>query len=351
MQVLMCFITFAISNSFSQDSIPLPYSRYNLKPVIYTDLGFSSGPARLVYPFRSDVPRLKYKNNTNLVLGFGFSYKWFALRLGLTLPGTLKPPGQFGRTQYFDIGFDFSVKRCFFDVDFHVYKGYAIKDAWRWTDSLTFLKPNEIRPDINSASFSINTWVFRSQDFKMHAFRGKTGAYNKDIHSLYFKYTFNIFGLSSDDRPIVPMPLIDSTQSKTTASSIAALDLGLVPGMAYVKRWRKYQIGAMAGLGVVVQSKFYTFGDNTRNFLGLAPRYDIKFIAGYNQPRFFLMFVADFDNKSIRFNELKFRQHFYNVKIVAGMRLERKRNGKGRMENLSADRQDGKDVPKTTNIW
>jgi hypothetical protein len=130
---------------------------------------------------------------------------------------------------------------------------------------------------------------------------------------------------SDNETPLVPLPLQDSTQSKTRATGISAGDIGLIPGVAYVKRWKSFQVGAMAGLGLVVQTKFYAFDGASRGFLGLAPRFDLKFIAGYNQPRYFLLFVSDFDNKSIRFNQLAYRQTFYNLKIVAGVRFNKKK--------------------------
>lgn len=304
----------------------LPYARYTDKIVLYTDLGFSTAPFRLAYPFKSNIEKIKYRNNMSAVWGFGVCYKWFSLRLGIALPGTIRPVSRFGRTQYYDLGFDFTLKRTFFDVDLHLYDGYAIKNAYRWNDSLNDLRPHEIRPDVNSASFSLNAWVFKNKDFKMSAFRGKTAAYTKDLYSFYMKPTFNIHGVSSNNNsPLVPTELIDTNETKTYARSIVALDLGLVPGVVYVKRWNDFQIGVMGGLGFVIQSKFYSTDSLTRSFLGLAPRFDIKFIAGYNQPRYFVLFVSDFDNKSIRFNELAYRQTFYNLKIVAGMRLTKKK--------------------------
>jgi hypothetical protein len=316
------------SSAQQQGDTLLPYERYRLNPVIYTDLGFSTAPLKIVYPFEEGINRLKFKNNMSAVLGIGFSYKWFALRIGLTIPGTIRSQSHYGKTRYYDIGFDFTVRRFFIDVDLHNYSGYVIKDAYRWNDTLTPHKnPNELRPDINSTSFSINAWQFRSKNFKMQAFRGKTGAYKKDIHTMYFKYTFNIHGMGSEleSNSITPVQLQDSSQTKTLARRLTALDIGVVPGMAYVKRWKTYQIGAMAGLGLVVQSKFYGFDGGLRGFLGLAPRFDFKFIAGYNQPRYFLMFVADFDNKSIRFNNFAYRQTFYSLKIVGGIRLNQKK--------------------------
>jgi hypothetical protein len=98
--------------------------------------------------------------------------------------------------------------------------------------------------------------------------------------------------------------------------------------MVYIKRWKSFQVGIMGGIGFVMQSKFYLADSTTRGFFGLAPRFDVKFIAGYNQPRYFVMFVSDFDNKSIRFNDLAYRQTFYNLKIVGGIRLEPRKKKK-----------------------
>ena len=316
----------AFSSAAQQDSIP--YSLYSKKLVFYSDLGFNTAPVKIKYPYTPDIHKLRLKNNSSVVLGLGFSYKWFALRLGITLPGTLRPVSRYGKTNYFDLGFDFTLRRVFFDVDFHLYQGYAIKNAYRWNDSLNKLRPNEVRPDINTASFSINAWVFRSKDFKMQAMRGKTGSYVKDIQTFYFKYTMNLHGIGTDLENLAPVQLLDSNQSKTLSRSYIAFDFGLVPGYAYVKRWKNFQIGAMGGLGLVIQSKFYNFGTETRGFLGLAPRFDIKFIAGYNQPRYFVMFVSDFDNKSIRFNDLSYRQTYYSLKIVGGIRLDKKERKK-----------------------
>jgi hypothetical protein len=313
----------AFASRAQQDS--LPYSLYGDKIVLYSDLGFNTAPINLKYHFRDDIRHLRYRNNSNLVLGLGFSYKWFALRLGINLPVPLRS-GRYGKTQYFDLGFDFTVRKLFFDVDYHLYQGYALKNAWRWNDSIDGKRPHLLRPDINSASFSVNVWHFRSKDFKMQAMRGKTGSYDRDIESWYFKYTLNIHGMNTDgNQPIVPYELHDSLESKTLSHGITALDFGVVPGYAYIKRWKQFQIGAMAGLGVVIQSKFYSYPEQTRGFLGLAPRFDFKFIAGYNRPKYFLMLLTDFDNKSIRFNNFRYGQTYYQLKIVGGIRLDKKK--------------------------
>ena len=78
----------------------------------------------------------------------------------------------------------------------------------------------------------------------------------------------------------------------------------------------------------MIQSKFYRAGQVTRGFLGIAPRVDLRFIAGYSKPDYFFWFVGDFDIKSIKHQDLRYRQTYYSLKLVAGIRLDKKKKAK-----------------------
>lgn len=310
-------------NAQETSSDSLPYTKFDNKLVLYSDFGYSTAPLSLSYQFTPEIDKLKFRNNFNAVIGFGFSYKWASLRFGITLPSSVRKKEKFGKTNYFDLGFDFSLKNIFVDVDLHYYQGYAIKNAYKWNDTITNKSENLIRNDVQAASLSFNAWQFLNKDFRFGAFRGKTSLYNRDIKSFYLKYTVNFHGIGTNNgKPLVPSELLDTNQSKTSASVLGAFDLGVVPGYAYVRRWRIFQAGIIGGLGIVIQTKYYTFENNTRTFLGLAPRIDLKFIAGINKPRYFVMFMGDFDNKSITFNNFNYHQTFYVLKLYAGIRLD-----------------------------
>ena len=257
-------------------------------------------------------------------MGLGIKYKWFGLRIGFGIPGTLRPKSRFGKSQLFDLGLNFGFKKTFWDIDLRDYSGYVIVDANDWNDTLNDLRPNLVRPNTHATSFSINSWYFRNDGFKMPAVLGKVGHYKKPESTWYFKGTLNFFGIRNDGSPITPTELIDSSQSKSFAHTITALDLGVVPGYAYVGRINNWQFSAFGGLGLVVQSKIYTFETTTRGVLGLAPRLDMRFIAGYSKPDYFFWIVSDFDVKSIRFREMRYNQIFYNLKVVGGIRLKEK---------------------------
>lgn len=313
--------------SYSQNDT-LPYERYDQHYIVYTDVGFSTAPMKIKYPFANGIDKIKFVSNSKMVWGIGFAHKWFNLRLGLNLPLTLRSQKKFGPTTNYDLGFDFSLKQFFFDVDLHYYQGYNLKNAYTWNDTLDQkYEPNLYIPDLKAASFSINAWQFWNPHFKMQAFRGKSASYTKDIQTFYLKYNMSVYGVSND-KGLIPTELIDSSNTKTGATSMTSFDMGIIPGYSYVKRLHHFQIGIMTGLGLVIQNKSYFTAGTNRNFLGLGFRYDVRFVAGYNRPHFFMMFVSDFDNKSFRFNEVKFFQTYYNLKLAAGYRFDNKKDRK-----------------------
>lgn len=322
--------------SFSQeDSLDLPYEKYNNKIVLYTDFGYTTAPFSIKYDFTPEVNKLKYRNNYKSIFGFGICYKWFALRLSFALPGSEHNELKYGKTTAYNLGFDFTLKKVFVDVDLRNYQGYVIKHAYKWnpTDFNSISHPNQIVPSMTAASFSINAWYFHNKHFKMSAVRGKTAHFTRKVHTWYIKNTLNIYGVGNGSNSVIPTILYDSTNSKTKSTGYTAFDIGSIPGYAFGNRINNWQFTGLLGFGPVLQNKFYNVDNNSRSFLGLAPRFDIRFIGGYSKPHYFIFLVTDFDNKSIKFNSLKYTQTFYSIKLVAGLRLDGKEDRKKKKEN------------------
>lgn len=299
-----------------------PYTLYKDKIVVYSDLGFSTSPYSIKFKSAvTPVTKLRFKNNLGLVMGIGFSYRWMSLRIGFALSKNFRDHKQYGKTSYFDLGFDFPIKKTYFEFDFRNYKGYSLKNAYHWNHELPTGQKNQIHPEASTLTISLNGWYFHNKDFKMHSLKGKIAHYNREVFTWYLKATVNVHGLS-DEGSIIPWQLTDSLNSKTRATVITAFDFGILPGVAYVNRYKNWQYGGMIGFGPVLQSKFYVTDETTRGFLGLAPRYDIRFIAGYNVPRWFVMASTEFDNKSVIFNDLKYKNNSYTIKLTGGYRFD-----------------------------
>ena len=282
------------------------------RPVMYADLGYNVNPFRIAYPLSAQTTALAYKNNFSPFLGLGFAYKWFHLRIGFPVIGNLRPNNKFGKTTQYNFAYDFTYKRVWYDLEFKSAFGYALK------------QPKIILPDAYALNVMANAWYFRNADFQMNGLLGKRAHYNTQILTWYLKGTLNYFGSGNQSGSLIPSAFQNSSDPFTTLTHLKAFDFGATPGIAYVKRKKNWQIGGWAGVGPVVQFKEYETADFSKIRMGLAPRYDVRLMGGYSSDEKFFFLVSDFDNKSIRFDEFKYRQIYFALKFVAGYRFKEK---------------------------
>ena len=320
--LLFILLFFCKSVVYSQYNDSLPYTMFKDKIVAFTDVGFNAAPFSLLDNYGLGVKKLQFKHNIRATLGFGFAYKWFALRIGFALPGNLKSESRFGNTEYFDLGLKFNIKQVYTNINLRNYKGYVLKDEYKWNDSLNSLTPNGFYPNLTSTNISANVWWFRSKEFNMNPVLGRVGHYDGPAKTWYFKTSLNFFGISSSGN--IVSPLLSDTTDRANASTIGAIDLGVIPGYAYVNRVNNWQFALFGGLGGVIQSKFYTTHGKTRSFLGIAPRVDLRLLGGYSKPSYFVLLTTDFDFKSVTIKDLKYNQTYYTIKLVAGIRIKTK---------------------------
>ncbi|MFT5777919.1 MAG: hypothetical protein ACI837_000867 [Crocinitomicaceae bacterium] len=310
------------STARAQENDSLPYELYKDRVVLFSDVGFNAAPFSIKNNFPGGINKIQFKHNLKPIMGLGIKYKWFGLRIGFGLPGHLRAQSRYGKSNYTDIGVNFSLKKLYWDIDLRSYSGYVIKDANRWNDTLNELAPNDFRPNTRAISTSINVWYLNSKSFRMDAVLGKVGHYTKPEHTWYLKSSLNLFGVSNDGDPLIPDDLVDTTLTKTLANSASSLDLGIIPGYAYVNRVNNWQFSFFAGLGGVLQAKFFDADGINRGFLGLAPRVDLRLLGGYSKANYFFLLVTDFDIKSIKFQEISYNQTYYSLKLVGGVRLK-----------------------------
>lgn len=258
------------------------------------------------------------------MLGFGFSYKWFSLRLGAALIGNVRPISRYGSAKYYDFGVNFTIKKTYSEIDLRGYSGYVIKDAYRWVDTLNELTPNDVNQKIQTANIALKMWYFDNKNFKMNGFNGIKGTYTSAVTTWYLAGRFDYYGVSNEYGSILPTQLYDSTNSKTASTALTGLDIGVIPGVGHVNKVKNFQYGAMFAFGPRIQFKTYNFNGTPTTLLGIVGRYDIKLIAGYNPARYFALFTLEFDNKTIRFNDLKYKQSFYAMRLTLGYRFKEK---------------------------
>jgi hypothetical protein len=286
--------------------------RFKDRPIIYTDIGYNVNPFKIAYPFSAGQNTLAYKNNFSPFLAFGFAYKWFHLRLGFPVIGNLRSPSKYGKTTQYNFAYDLNYKKIWYDFEFKSTFGYALR------------QPKQILPEAYSINGMLNAWYFNNPDFQMNGLLGKRAHYNQEILTWYLKGTLNYFGSANRNGGLIPEDFQDQQQPITTLTQLKAFDFGVAPGVAYVNRKNNWQIGGWAGAGPVLQIKGYTTPAFSKANIGIAPRYDLRLMGGYSSDEKFFFIVTDFDNKSLRFGDLKYRQIYFAWKFVAGYRFKEK---------------------------
>lgn len=316
------FIQFVSFGQKKREHDTTVYQLFKHKKIFYIDYGYNTAPFSLKFEDSlGKKEHLYYRNNLRSVIGLGFAYKWFAIRIAFNPPGHLKSVKKYGTTDYLDVGFEFKTRKHFFDIDLHNYRGYAIKNAYLWNDSLSKnSSPNYIQSQTNAMSISVNAWRFFNKNIAISAIRGKIGMYLKPQNSFYLKTTVNVHGVSNNGA-LIPLQKQNPHDSQTQASTLSAIDFGVIPGFLHVNKIRHWQFSGMIGFGPIIQLKSYFFNGLSRSLVGVVPRYDFRFSFGYNTPVFFANLIAEFDNKSILFTHLRYIQTFYMIKLVTGIRI------------------------------
>ena len=190
--------------------------------VAYSDIGFSSAPFNLSYPYSIGINKVKFKNNYQPFLGLAFAYKWFSFRFAFPVLSNARPTIDFGTTRQYNLGFDYTHKKLYFDLEFKYLLGYSIQDTYDWDSTTSVVHPNTIRPNNESSNLSINSWYFHNKHFKMNALQGKRAHFKKEVQTWYIKGTFNIFGINNNGQSILPETIQDPNNSKTSASSFSS---------------------------------------------------------------------------------------------------------------------------------
>lgn len=301
-----------------------PIHRYGERIVLYSDIGFASAPFSLNYPFSSETKKLPFKNNYSPSLGFGFAHQWLSLYFSFSLKGTQRVVSRYGQTKAFNFGGNYQYQNILFEGGFQHYTGYAIKNAYTWNDTLNELKRNDLRPKTRTYNFTLSAAYFFKKDFKYVAMNGITAEYTRNYGTFFMKPMLSVYGISNENQTIVPTELVDSTNSRTAGLSYRTVDIGIIPGYAYIHKIENWQLGGMFGIGGFLQAKSYELPNNSRGFLGLSPRTDFRFMVGYTQPKYFVFLNANFENKSLRFNKFVYKQTYYSLRLTIGYRFNQR---------------------------
>lgn len=316
-KLVLFFILLNVFFNATAQKDSLPYTLFKEKILFYQDLSFSTTPIVISGEFKKNIQTITYINNPRLMLSIGGTYKWLSGRLSVAIFGNMLSIKEYGKTSQFNLGFNFTVRKNYFEVDLTTAKGYAVLNSDQWSSN----KLQKL-PEMNTVDLGLKTWYFHNKFLKMELLKGRIGHYNKQIMSFYAKSAFNIFNLNNSSNSIIPSQLIDSLNTKTLSNNFSSIELSLIPGFAYVNRKNNWQYSLLIGVGGALQLKNFNTELTNRTFVGLAPRFDFRINGGYNTPQYFSFLSVEYDNKSVSFDEMSYYQNYISVNLTVGVRLK-----------------------------
>lgn len=299
------------------------YILYKDRIVVYTDLGFISSPFFISFKDTKNINHtLTYRINHGLILGVGGSYKWFSIRLSYMIVHNLEDKKKYGKTNYFGAHLGFPFKNTFSEINLLRFGGYVLINANKKIDNY----PNKriIYPKISNLDVTISSYYFFNPDFSINPVLGRSGNYKTQTTSWYLKGSLGLNSIQHTDSTLIPVEFENMLYEKQKAERITALNLGIVPGFAYVTRYKNWQFSGVAGFGINIQNKSYVSSQVKRNFIGVAPRIDVKINIGYNPSDWFIMLNSELDYRQVSFQKLISGNPLFNIKLTGGYRFKTK---------------------------
>ena len=107
--LILCLLALQYSGMFAQTD-SLKYRHFNDQVTVYTLTGFNASNVAIKQKF-GDQERQRYLFIPPLLLGFGIAYKGIDLSFTRRLPNHLMNTSKFGKSDYFDFKFKFSLAR------------------------------------------------------------------------------------------------------------------------------------------------------------------------------------------------------------------------------------------------
>lgn len=316
--IFLCSVNHSGYAQFDKDGV---ISNYEDKFIVYNDLGFSASPFSIKSNFSGAASKLNYSHNYRLQYGFGISFKWLNLHLNLPLPVYTKALSRFGENHCYGLQFCLNPKKIQLEIDAKYVKGFAIKNAYYWNDSLNELNPNIIKPTSKLLYFGAKAWYFGNDNFKLKYLNGMTGVYNQTVYSWFTNVAFRINSLK-DENGIIPYQLYNDTVTKIKSNTFSSGELSFVPGFASAFIFNNFQVSIICGVGGAIQLKQYENNNTNRTFIGLVPRYEIGLNIGYSKPNYFIFLTSDFENVNLSWKDLKYNQFYYALKVRLGYRFK-----------------------------
>lgn len=262
---------------------------------------------------------LRFRPDRKLNLGFGVSYKWFALDLAFNFG--IAEDSDFNNKKSFDFQGTIFGGKHYMSGGYQYYYGYQITDADGISSS--DLPDDIIRHDIRTANVSLQYFFAYNYDkFSLKASFIQNEIQKQSAGSLLIGARFNLYTMDADSS-IVPEIAKGNFEESVYLTNVFTSSVGINLGYMYTFVWNKkyyLTLGLIPGVGINLgdYKTDYKFPLKTQFSLGTATMNAI----GYNSRKFFGGIQVTGDVYGIRIDKkLGFTQSLGKFKFHVGYRF------------------------------
>lgn len=264
---------------------------------------------------------IRYRPDRRVNLGFGISYKWFALDVVFNVGIT--EDSNFENSKFFDFQANIFSSKQFISGYIKYYYGYQISDFTGIAAPDIQFSPN--RADVRTINFGLQyLFAFNYDQFSLKAPFVQNEVQLKSAGSFLFGAGFNLYVIDADSS-IIPSAVEDDFDEKLHYRDLSSISASANFGYMYTYIWKKHYYITMSlipGFGINMGDYQTEFRDpyDTHFYLGFSTMNSI----GYNARKFFagIHLVGDIYNIRIDKNLITQVAHG-KFKLFVGYRFGR----------------------------
>lgn len=233
---------------------------------------------------------LRYRPNTNINPGLGFSYRFLTVNLGFKLPAFNNDDDKYGKTKVLDLQAYLYLRKLIIGFYGQSHKGYYVSGPDGWPKGFASGKPITMRPDLRTMDLGLDVqYVFNDKRFSYRAAYLQNEIQKKSAGS--FLAGGEVFAFKVDgDSAIIPLNMVkpdffngENFYRSTVLS--AAANVGYAHTFVYKEHFFLL-LSLTGGAGINYTSMFQENGRIIREG-GWQLNNMVRIALGYNSNRYF----------------------------------------------------------------
>lgn len=198
---------------------------------------------------KNENSSIRYRPDRRLNLGFGISYKWFAIDLAFNVG--IGEDSDFKNSKSFDFQGNIFSSKQFISATLQYYYGYQMHKL----NGISAVEypSTSIRDDIRTVSLGLQyLFAFNYDKFSLKASFIQNEIQRKSAGSFLIGAGFNLFVMDADSS-IVPIEVQNSFDEKLHLTSLNSISISIDGGYMYTFVWKKHfyiTASLIPGLGI-----------------------------------------------------------------------------------------------------